>query len=153
MDFRQHENECSTSYDAKWDIIKWELEPLYCRCPYIDTLHSRYLEIIAMRQLANQDPAQLRMRSNSLLGDALNEDWYRLRGYYSEGIMQARINVLVNDMTMTGTLFKLWESIRLDANVGNVQAMVEYLKTIIRQHDFEEAFYYRALLGRLQQAG
>lgn len=151
MQFRRNENECSTSYDAKWEILNWELEPLYARCPYIDTLHSRYLEIIARRPDEQPDPAELVTRSNKWLADALDEDWYRLKGYYSEGIMQARINVLQNDMTMTGTLFKLWESIRLDQNERNVSAMIEYLRTIIVKHDFEEAYYYRDLLARLRQ--
>lgn len=149
MDFRKNENECSTSYDAKWEILNWELEPIYCRCPYIDTLHSRYLEIVAKRP--NSQPTKLIDRSKQLLTDALEEDWYRLKGYYSEGIMQARINVLQNDMSMTGTLFKLWESIRLNPNVNNVSAMIEYLRTIIVKHDFEEAYYYRNLLAKLHQ--
>lgn len=151
MDFRKNENECSTSYDSKWKIIKWELEPLYARCPYIDTLHSRYLEIIAERPEEQPDPTEVLARSHKLANDAFDEDWYRLRGYYSEGLMQARINVLQNDMTMTGTLFKFWESIRLNPNKRNVSGMLEYLKTIIIKHDFEEAYYYRDLLSKLNQ--
>lgn len=148
--FRRNENECSTSYDHRWHIINWELEPVYCRCPYIDTLHSRYVEIFASRPAG--EPKDLVERSNKLLESALSEDWYRLKGMYGDGLMQGRINVLVNDMTMTGTLFKLWESIRLDQNVRNVSAMLEYLDRIIIRYTFEEVFYYEALLQRLRHA-
>jgi hypothetical protein len=84
-----------------------------------------------------------------LLAHALSEDWYRLKGMYDDGMMQGRSNVLVNDMTMTGTLFKLWESIRLDQNRRNVSAMLEYLGRIIIRHSFEEVYYYEGLLSRL----
>jgi hypothetical protein len=145
--FRRNENECSTSYDHKWKILNWELEPIYCRCPFIDTLHSRYLEIIASRPEGYDAGGP--KRSDELLAHALSEDWYRLKGMYDDGMMQGRSNVLVNDMTMTGTLFKLWESIRLDQNRRNVSAMLEYLGRIIIRHSFEEVYYYEGLLSRL----
>lgn len=143
--FRVNENECSTSYDHKWKILNWELEPIYCRCPFIDTLHSRYVEIIAERS----DNDNLVQRSNELLQDAKDEDWYRMRGIYNNGVMQARNNVLVNDMTMNGPLFKLWESIRFDQNRENVSVMLEYLDRITVKEPFEERFYYEKLLERL----
>ena len=136
---RIHANECSTSYDNKWKIVNWELEPLYCRCPYIDTLHSRYVQIAATRGVAQED------RSDELLQSALSEDWHRLT---TPEYMQARMNVLVNDMTMTGTLFKLWESIRLNQNVANVSAMLEYLGRIIIKDQFEEVYYYQDWLSQ-----
>mgnify|MGYP001603292023 CR=1 FL=1 len=146
--FRTSENECSTCYDHKWDIISWELEPIHTRCPYIDTLHSRYLEIIASRP--TQVPTDLVKKSQELLQDALDEDWNRLEGVYGIGLMQYRLNVLVNDMTMTGTLFKLWESIRLDQTAKNVETMVRYLPRLIVNHQFEEQYYYEGLLNRLR---
>jgi hypothetical protein len=144
--FRKFENECSTCYDHKWEILNWELEPIYTRCPFIDTLHSRYVEIIAKRPYNCTD---LIARSNELLQDALDEDWFRLKNYYSGGIMQYRANVLVNDMTMSGALFKLWESIRLDQNKKNVSAMLEYIDRLDIDLFFEEKLYYQDLLARL----
>lgn len=144
--FRTQENECSVSYDHKWQILHWELEPIHTRCPFIDTLHSRYVEIIASRFPENID---IKAKSNALLQDAMDEDWYRLEGMYSNGLMQYRSNVLVNDMTMTGTLFKLWESIRLDQNRTNVTVMLRYLSRLIVQNQFEEVYYYENLLRRL----
>jgi hypothetical protein len=149
--FRANENECSTSYDHKWEIINWELEPIYCRCPYIDTLHSRYLEIIAKRPAPENEKSSAEV-SKYWLMEAQSEDWFRLNGYYGNGIMQARNNVLVNDTTMSGPLFKLWESIRLDQNVENISTMLYYLDriTVGCNHIFEEKMYYESLLNRLK---
>jgi hypothetical protein len=145
--FRTNENECSVSYDHKWKIISWELEPIHTRCPFIDTLHSRYVEIIASR--FGDIDQNLVDRSNELLQDVMDEDWYRLEGLYGNGLMQYRSNVLVNDMTMDGALFKLWESIRLDQNKRNVGAMLKYLSRLIVNHQFEEVYYYQNLFNRL----
>lgn len=155
---RKSQNECSTSYDHKWNILRWELEPIYCRCPYIDTLHSRYLEILAERPEKVPTSGELIRRSDDLCSDVKDEDWFRLRGQFGNGLMQARTNVLVNDMTMEGTLFKLWESIRLNQTVDNVNTMLMYLRRITvastpdEGHAFEETYYYEDLLRRLQEA-
>jgi hypothetical protein len=146
LTFRLGENECSTSYDHKWNIIHWELEPPHTRCPYIDTLHSRYVEIIANR---TENPTNIKERSDALLKEVMDEDWYRLQGMYGNGLMQYRSNIMVNDMTMSGTLFKLWESIRLDQNQNNVSLMIKYLSRLIVKHSFEEMHYYNSLLQRL----
>lgn len=148
---RRNENECSVCYDHKWQILNWELEPIYTRCPYIDTLHSRYLEIIAKRG-EDVDQNTMIQISDGYLASALDEDWYRLKGYYGNGVMQYRANVLVTDTTLSGTLFKLWESIRFNKNVNNVNAMIEYLnRLLVRQfHTFEELLYYNDLLNKLQ---
>jgi hypothetical protein len=41
-DCRLNQNLCSLLYDDHWDVLNWELEPLWTRCPYLDTQHSRY---------------------------------------------------------------------------------------------------------------
>jgi hypothetical protein len=146
--FRANENECSTSYDHKWDIINWELEPIYCRCPYIDTLHSRYVEIIATRPVERTDEERKTL-SKEFYQSAIDEDWYRLKGYYGDGIMQSRSNVLANDLTMSGTLFKLWESIRMWPTKENVSAIIEYTNRLTVGHPFEEKFYYERILPGL----
>ena len=53
-------------------------------------------------------------------------------------------NILVNDMTKTGILFKLWNSIRLNKNTKNLYLMLKYLETLIKDEskNFEEFFYY-----------
>lgn len=144
--FRINENECSVCYDTKWEILNWELEPVYCRCPFIDTLHSRYVEIAAIRPVERTEE-ELVSLSDKLLQDALDEDWCRLKGFYGDGTMQARSNVLVNDTPMDGALFKLWESIRFHKNAKNISSMLNYMERVTVNLPFEEKFYYEKLLG------
>jgi len=63
--------------------------------------------------------------------------------------MKLRDNVLAPDLTMKGTLFALWESIRLHPNPVNVAMMLKYLSTLTRGKPFEEMFYYQGLLKSL----
>lgn len=147
-DYRLEENQCSVLYDANWKILKWELEPFFTRCPYVDTVTSRTLEIIAERSSILDD--ERKTKSQQLLLDVMDEDWVRLeRSFPSE--MTHRDNILVNIMDMTGTLFKLWESIRLYSTESNVALMLKYLETLMHRKDreFEETFYYEDLFENL----
>lgn len=144
---RINENECSVSYDDDWKILHWEVEPEYCRCPFIDTLHSRYVEIIATRS-SNLDLENKISLSNKLLQEVKNEDWYRLQNY--SHLMTTRDNILVNDMTMNGCLFKLWESIRLHKNIFNLETILLYLQKLQREYFFEETYYYLKELEKLK---
>lgn len=146
---RRNENECSVTYDTDWNILNWELEPIYCRCPYIDTLHSRYLEIIAKREKNDKDCIQ---ESNKWLEDAKSEDIFRMANMYNMGKMQQRNNWLNNDTTMTGPLFKLWNSIRYHKNKENVSLMLTYLKRVTVCDFFEEYYYYEKILGELSSS-
>jgi putative sugar O-methyltransferase len=148
-DWRLDENECSVLYDANWKIVKWEVEPPFTRCPYVDTIAARYLEIVAERSVSVSTDEK-EARSQKLLLDVMDEDWVRLESAFPAE-MSYRDNVLVNDMTMNGTLFKLWDSIRLNANESNVILMLKYLETLMHQQDreFEETFYYKQLLDSL----
>ncbi len=151
-DYRKNENECSTSYDHKWNIKQWELEPTFTRSPYIDTLHSRYVEIIATRPDTQENYKE---RSEKLLQEVMDEDWVRLEGMYGNGIMQYRNNILVNDMTVTGTLFKLWQSLRLHQSVKGCELMLKYLDRLTvgsGNYKFEEVMYYEGLLNRLKNS-
>jgi hypothetical protein len=62
--------------------------------------------------------------------------------------MNMRQNPFVTDVTMTGTLFKLWETIRLHATDEGVYLMLRYLDTVLHspQVVFEEGRYYEDLL-------
>lgn len=147
--FRLNENECSVHYDDRWEILQWELEPSYCRSPYIDTLHSRYVEIIARRPWAAAREDKL-VISKNMFDEVADEDWLVLDWMYTGGVMTARDNILVNDMTMNGALFKLWNSIRLNPNRENVTLMTKYLSRLTynaSERTFEEYWYYQNLLN------
>jgi len=144
---RLNENECSVLFDPKWRILHWELEPPFARCPYEEPSRvTRNLEIVAER--LPDTSSDNKLQSQQIIEDLMDEDWFRYRGKYMSLTM--RSNVLANDLTMSGTLFKLWESIRLYPSKANVAMMLIYLHTLTKtDYPFEEWFYYRNLLKRL----
>lgn len=146
--WRWTENECSVHYDKLWRIIKWELEPSFTRCPYVDTLIARYVIIIAER-LAEKSAEECVSESGVLVEEAKHQDWWRLS--HESGVMTMRENVLVNDMTMSGTLFKLWEAIRLCPSAEVVAMLLQYLDTLLshENREFEEVNYYQKLFLNL----
>ncbi len=148
-EWRYQENECSVHYDRQWKILKWELEPSFTRSPYVDTLIARYVEIIAER-LEVVDEVECTTHSRNIIARVQQQDWYRLANIYP-AVMTARDNILVHDMTMTGTLFMLWESMRLNPTVEAVALLLQYMDTLLRYDDveFEESDYYENLFFRL----
>lgn len=134
---RQNENECSVIFDTKWEVLKWEVEPLFARCPYEDPRIARYLEIILKRT-----------ETSPLTSDYLDrvkmEDWWRYRDVGA--LATHRDNQLVNDYTEQGTLFKLWNAIRYGLKEA-VPMILEYFNHIGRkQVKFEEEYYYKKLI-------
>ena len=148
-DWRLEENECSVLYDANWKIMNWELEPSFTRCPYMDTIIARYVEIVA-EKMPSVSIADNKKRSQQLLCEVMEEDWVRLEDSFAPE-MTYRDNILVNDTTMNGALFKLWESMRLDKNERNVVLMLKLLETLLHKQDkeFEETYYYEDQFNNL----
>ena len=144
---RWKENECSLIYDNRWEIVNWELSPSYTRCPYIDPLVARYVEIIACRlptaDTDNEERAQL------LLDQVARQDWYRFRD--ADPAMTMRDNDLTPNLTMEGALFALWESLRLAPSASGAAMMVRYMRTLLHRDDreFEEEDFYRRLFFSL----
>ena len=146
--FRLDENCCSVSFDDGWRILRWELEPPFARCPYVETEVSRNLEIIAERLTKEGvDKHAKQMLSRRLVEKVAKQDWFVYAD--ADNMMKLRDNILAPDLTMKGTLFALWESIRLDPNPINVEMMLKYLRTLMRGKPFEEMFYYEDLLNSL----
>lgn len=148
-EWRWDENECSVHYDKRWRILKWELEPTFTRSPYVDTLVARYVEIIAER-LEAVDEVASSIQSRTLVEQVKQQDWFRLADSYPP-IMTMRDNILVQDMTMTGTLFMLWEAMRLNPTAEAVSLLLQYMDTLLRRDDreFEEGKYYEDLFFSL----
>lgn len=152
LDWRLDENECSLHYDADWEIAHWELEPSFTRCPYVDTIICRYVEIAAKSRpplSAEEKSAHAKAR----VEDVAAEDWVRLAGRLP-GAMTIRDNILANDLSTRGTLFKLWDAIRHEATPRNVGLLLRYLETLLRQDDreFEETFRYEEMFLELYEA-
>ncbi len=146
--WRLEENECSVHYDARWNILQWEVEPPFTRCPYVDTQISRYVEIIAQR-LDSVDPDECRRRAAALVERVKREDWHRMAPAHPP-VMTMRDNILVHNMTMTGTLFPLWEALRLAPTAETSAMMLQYLDTLLGRGDkeLEEVSFYEQLFLR-----
>lgn len=147
--WRLDENICSVSFDQKWRILKWELEPQFTRCPYLETIVSRNLEIIAERLPDTYvNPDYFRLVSTQLTNSLAEMDIFIHAN--EDNSMLLRDNPFGHDFTQRGVLFKLWEAIRLSPGVENVSLMLAYLKLLMGKRPFEEMFYYQSLLEQLQ---
>lgn len=140
---RRNENEASVLFDAKWDVLSWEVEPLFSRCPYEDPKIARYLEIILRRTYFKDN-----MLPKDYLDNVKMEDWWRYRDVDAVGTY--RSGQLVHDLTMSGPLFRLWNAVRV-AEISDsdepIKMMLAYLKHLGRGVTFEEEYYYS---GRLR---
>ncbi len=145
--WRLEENECSVLYDAQWRIVRWEQEPAFTRCPFVDPLIARYVEILAERRHNDMPLKQRVAESRRLLDEVCREDWVRLARSEIHHEMSMLRNVFAPNMSMGGALFKLWESIRLHPNVDNLLLMLRYLERRIGRGnwEFEETDYYERL--------
>jgi putative sugar O-methyltransferase len=146
--WRWQENECSVHYDRRWDILQWEVEPRFTRCPYVDTVIARYVEIAAARLRTVDDAACVRYAAE-LLRMVQDEDWYNVKG--DSAIMTRGDHILAHEFGMDGTLFKLWNVLRLQPSADATATLLRYLETLLARKDrvFEEQRYYEDLLFSL----
>ena len=147
-------------FDGKWDVLIWEVDPPIARCPYIETLSSRNLEILVERipeaKFSQEDAVQ---ESKKLIQRIEKEDWFTRPDVVDKKIeFNGKIwpahntrasHILTPDLTKEGTLYALWRSICLDPREDNVRMMIQYLEFVQQEHPFEELFYYKNLHARL----
>ncbi len=146
--WRLEENVCSVSFDRRWRMLKWELEPAFARCPYLETIVTRNLEVIAERlPVSASNDAYARHLSDQISTHLAKQDWVRHAG--EDNSMLLRDNILAHDLGQQGTLFKLWEAIRLHPSPENVSLMLLHLRSLMRDKPFEEMYYYQQLLKQL----
>ena len=145
--WRLAESECSLLYDRRWEILQWELEPPFTRCPYVDTVIARYVEIAAARLAA--DAGDDAGEAERLLQSVREEDWYSAATQPPD--MTLRDHVIGCDLGLTGTLFKLWNSLRLRRSAECLEVMLRYLDRLLTREDriFEEQPYYEELFFSL----
>ena len=149
---RLEENACSLLFDDRWNILDWEVDPDYERMPYYTTFATRNLLVIADRIAADQvNTAENARVSAALLENIAHEDW-ATRPYFDAwqlkfggnypNLMSRSDRELTPDLTMDGTLFKLWESIRLAPDKTNVEMIMNYLTVLSGTNNFFEEFFY-----------
>tara|TARA_B100001123_G_scaffold434954_1_gene562484 strand:+ start:1295 stop:2587 length:1293 start_codon:yes stop_codon:yes gene_type:complete len=127
----------SFQYDRKWHVLDWEVDPDYERCPILTTLLTRNLHLIMKRQKTEDTFDQSRLTDIEL------EDWntrpfwerYELQlngevGVQYPPVMTRGDRELTPDLTSRGTLFNLWDYLRLsepDSKKHAHQLLLRYL--------------------------
>jgi hypothetical protein len=150
--WRLDENMASVAFDQRWRIIHWEVEPPFTRCPYHETFVTRNLEVVAERQPEHcVNPTADRSVSEQVTLEVAAEDWYRY--FEDDNSMRLRDNLLTPDLSMSGTLFRLWNAIRIHPMPENVALMILLLSKLRRDKPFEEVFFYLDLFEELQAKG
>jgi hypothetical protein len=144
---RLSENMGSVLFDAGWEVLHWEVEPEVLSCPYVDTRrHPRYLEVVLRR---TETPAS----AADVLDDVMLEGWTEIVSRFSN-MMVNGYKPLERDRHVTGTLFKLWNSVRCRPGRGSLLVLLHYLDYLSADAaEFaEEWFFYGGLLRRLHEA-
>jgi putative sugar O-methyltransferase len=171
-----------TKLDHHWEILDFDFDPAFHRCPYT-TVAPRLLSIVA-RRLPNPLLASTREKqARELVQAVAGEDWVisSLQGVqdpyfyqpaaktlfntdafpvddstsfeldlYAAGVDNRLLGVHQIDGGMNGTLYRLWNSIRLCPTPLAVRLMRVYLR-ILRAfappgHLFREEYFYACLL-------
>jgi putative sugar O-methyltransferase len=138
--WRIEENQANTGWNKNWKILAWQMEPEFCRNPYVDTQIARYLEIYAELQPANEK----KFHEEAFLTNISNQDWYRFK---NTDLTMTYLDVQnLHDFSTSGTLFAIWDALRLTnyTNISALSIMIEYLNFLQNQcnYFYEEYFFY-----------
>jgi putative sugar O-methyltransferase len=156
--YRLFENTASCLFEPKWEVVNWEFEPSFMKCPVNETIENQCLLLMLKRDMNRiVDPIELNESSKRHLEFVKSQDWFKFSSSYNP-ITNVRDIISpfiyperVPDFSINGTLFHLWESIRLKPSKENVSVMIMYLKYInFLGQPFEEITYYIDLYQRLQ---
>jgi putative sugar O-methyltransferase len=145
-EFRKQENRCSVSFDPHWTIHYWEYEPPFMRCPFQETPENPCLLVMAERLVEGRFNGEAPRRSAELTRFVRHQDWALNTLTYNPFTRTTPPFVRPErcpDFTMNGTLFQLWDAIRLNPTVENTQLMLRYLRYLNPVGlDFEEHSFY-----------
>lgn len=194
---RIDENQSSLIFGREWEVLRWEFEPDFERCPYNEITANPNLLLIARWNLQNNVEESYRQKSKELLEKVKKQDWYqivrssdyRTQSFFStllsfillviirnlphflvilakkvtywkkksvksayiysiddRMIVHPIISGRLTDFQMSGTMFCLWESIRLNPTRENFAVMIQYLEflSVGKFQQYEELFYYKS---------
>lgn len=155
--YRMHENTASCLYDEQWNVKKWEFEPGFMKCPFNETIENQCLLLVLSRD--NEAPIskfECAEAASKHLEFVKQQDWFKFASTY-EPMTRVRDIMSpffgperVQDFTVNGTLFHLWEAIRLNPSKSAIGTMISYLKYInVNAQPFEELVYYINLFQRV----
>lgn len=150
---RLAENMASVLCDDRWTIEHWEVEPEILKCPYVDTRrHPRYAEFVLTRAEPRPESVE-RAAKQETLANIMVEGWVEIVSLFNNMLVLGH-NQLRHETSKSGTLFRLWDSIRRCPGRDNVLVMVNYLDYLSGSTTqfAEEWFFYAGLLKRLHEA-
>jgi putative sugar O-methyltransferase len=151
-EWRLRENQASVSFDDRWRVVDWQLEPPHLACPYIRTMQSRYLLFIAADGASRTDEQRALESSKA---SAAASEMNALRVLANGPPTSFRLGMLAHDLTMNGPLFHLWNAFRLNESPQTLYDLLNYLDNILPPTDRfveERPFYVDRLTTLLQRS-
>jgi len=140
--WRIEENEANTGWNRNWKVLSWQLEPEFCRNPYVDTQIARYLEVYAELHPANK--SKVNFDAEAFFTNISNQDWYRFKD--TDTTMTYLDVQNLHDFSTSGTLYTIWDALRQTnyRNIAVLSMMIEYLNFLQKQsiYFYEEYFFY-----------
>jgi hypothetical protein len=146
--------------DGDWRIHDWEVDPSFERCPYLYTAATRNLHLVARRRRPADptDRAADTATANGWFRGVFFEDW-NCKPYWDHYVrkfgkdypakMTRSDRDLTPDLARGGTLFRIWEMIRLDPTRDKLLLMLRYMEYLGgTETPFEEVPF---LLGEINK--
>ncbi len=131
---------CNFFFDARWNILDWEADPQFERCPFLYTIATRNLLVVAERKPVDDfDELDSKVAARKYFQQTFFEDW-NCRPYWENYVRKFGSNYpplmsrgdrdLTPDLTMNGSMFKVWEAVRLDRSRDNLLLMARLLESL-----------------------
>lgn len=143
---RKHAAGSAFLWGPEWKVEQWEVNPAYERCPHYMSIVTRNLHMVL-----SLDPVWDEQAARKRLTEIGAEDWnirphwdnFELKFGGPRPVMAKNWPDLTPDLTMTGSLFAMWDAKRHGIDVDGM--LRDYLATLARGTEpFEEHSYLRA---------
>lgn len=137
---RLQENGCYSQLGSNWNIIHWEVDPEFTNFPFFEQASPGELYFIAKKCSIPEKP---------YIEDIFLHYWYR-EFYAQSSYSSTKYNHgICIDTGKNGVLSRLVNSVRVDPNSKNLDALIKYLHILEGKFPFEERYYYMDLYKRI----
>lgn len=136
---RLQENGCYAQLGPNWEIIHWEIDPEFTNFPFHEQGSPRELYFIAEKCSTPEEPD---------IEDIFLYYWYR--EFDTQPNYHSKYNhSICIDTSKNGVLSRLVNSVRVNPNSKNLDALVKYIYTLEGKFPFEERYYYMDLYKKI----
>jgi putative sugar O-methyltransferase len=136
---RLQENGCFTQIGANWKILHWEIDSEFTNFPFHEQTLPRELYFIAEKTSNPEEPA---------IEDIFLHYWYR--EFDTSPNYNSKYNHSIHiDPGKNGVLSRLANSVRVNPNLKNLDALIKYIYTLEGKFPFEERYYYMDLYKKI----